>query len=73
MLGIDVTTESINQAKQDSKLLQQSLNIIQQGSIEDINNSLENQKKIVQNNITGIQKIKVEYDKITKGLQDLTI
>lgn len=73
MLGIDVTTDSINQAKQDSKLLQQSLNIIQQGSIEDINNSLENQKKIVKNLITGIQKIKVEYDKITKGLQDLTI
>lgn len=73
MLGIDVTTDSINQAKQDSKLLQQSLNIIQQGSIEDINNSLENQKKIVKNIITGIQKIKVEYDKITKGLQDLTI
>lgn len=72
MLGIDVTTDSINQAKQDSKLLQQSLNIIQQGSIEDINNSLENQKKIVKNIITGIQKIKVEYDKITKGLQDLT-
>lgn len=72
MLGIDVTTDSINQAKQDSKLLQQSLNIIQQGSIEDINNSLENQKKIVKNLITGIQKIKVEYDKITKGLQDLT-
>lgn len=72
MLGIDVTTNSINQAKQDSKLLQQSLNIIQQGSIEDINNSLENQKKIVKNIITGIQKIKVEYDKITKGLQDLT-
>lgn len=72
MLGIDVTTDSINQAKQDSKLLQQSLNIIQQGSIEDINNSLENQKKIVKNIITGIKKIKVEYDKITKGLQDLT-
>lgn len=72
MLGIDVTTDSINQAKQDSKLLQQSLNIIQQGSIEDINNSLENQKKIVKNIITGIQKIKVEYNKITKGLQDLT-
>lgn len=72
MLGIDVTTDSINQAKQDSKLLQQSLNIIQQGSIEDINNSLENQKKIVKNIITGIQKIKVEYDKIAKGLQDLT-
>lgn len=72
MLGIDVTTDSINQAKQDSKLLQQSLNIIQQGSIEDINNSLENQKKIVKNLIIGIQKIKVEYDKITKGLQDLT-
>lgn len=72
MLGIDVTTDSINQAKQDSKLLQQSLNIIQQGSIEDINNSLENQKKIVKNIVTGIQKIKVEYDKITKGLQDLT-
>lgn len=72
MLGIDVTTDSINQAKQDSKLLQQSLNIIQQGSIEDIDNSLENQKKIVKNIITGIQKIKVEYDKITKGLQDLT-
>lgn len=72
MLGIDVTTDSINQAKQDSKLLQQSLNIIQQGSIEDINNLLENQKKIVKNLITGIQKIKVEYDKITKGLQDLT-
>ena len=72
MLGINVTTDSINQAKQDSKLLQQSLNIIQQGSIEDINNSLENQKKIVKNIITGIQKIKVEYDKITKGLQDLT-
>lgn len=72
MLGIDVTTDSINQAKRDSKLLQQSLNIIQQGSIEDINNSLENQKKIVKNIITGIQKIKVEYDKITKGLQDLT-
>lgn len=72
MLGIDVTTDSINQAKQDSKLLQQSLNIIQQGSIEDINNSLENQKKIVKNIIIGIQKIKVEYDKITKGLQDLT-
>lgn len=72
MLGIDVTTDSINQAKQDSKLLQQSLNIIQQGSIEDINNSLENQKRIVKNIITGIQKIKVEYDKITKGLQDLT-
>lgn len=72
MLGIDATTDSINQAKQDSKLLQQSLNIIQQGSIEDINNSLENQKKIVKNIITGIQKIKVEYDKITKGLQDLT-
>ena len=72
MLGIDVTTDSINQAKQDSKLLQQSLNIIQQGSIEDINNSLENQKKIVKNLIAGIQKIKVEYDKITKGLQDLT-
>lgn len=72
MLGIDVTIDSINQAKQDSKLLQQSLNIIQQGSIEDINNSLENQKKIVKNIITGIQKIKVEYDKITKGLQDLT-
>lgn len=72
MLGIDVTTDSINQAKQDSKLLQQSLNIIQQGSIEDINNSLENQKKIVKNIITGIQKIKVEYDRITKGLQDLT-
>lgn len=72
MLGIDVTTDSINQAKQDSKLLQQSLNIIQQGSIEDINNLLENQKKIVKNIITGIQKIKVEYDKITKGLQDLT-
>ena len=72
MLGIDVTTDSINQAKQDSKLLQQSLNIIQQGSIEDINNSLENQKKIVKNIIAGIQKIKVEYDKITKGLQDLT-
>lgn len=72
MLGIDVTTDSINQAKQDSKLLQQSLDIIQQGSIEDINNSLENQKKIVKNIITGIQKIKVEYDKITKGLQDLT-
>lgn len=72
MLGIDVTTDSINQAKQDSKLLQQSLSIIQQGSIEDINNSLENQKKIVKNIITGIQKIKVEYDKITKGLQDLT-
>lgn len=72
MLGIDVTTDSINQAKQDSKLLQQSLNIIQQGSIEDINNSLENQKKIVKNIITGIQKIKVEYDKITKGLQNLT-
>ena len=72
MLGIDVTTDSINQAKQDSKLLQQSLNIIQQGSIEDINNSLENQKKIVKNIITGIQKIKIEYDKITKGLQDLT-
>lgn len=72
MLGIDVTTDSINQAKQDSKLLQQSLNIIQQGSIEDINNSLENQKKIVKNIITRIQKIKVEYDKITKGLQDLT-
>lgn len=72
MLGIDVTTDSINQAKQDSKLLQQSLNIIQQGSIEDINSSLENQKKIVKNLITGIQKIKVEYDKITKGLQDLT-
>lgn len=72
MLGIDVTTDSINQAKQDSKLLQQSLNIIQQGSIEDINNSLENQKKIVKNIITGIQKIKVEYDKIIKGLQDLT-
>lgn len=72
MLGIDVTTDSINQAKQDSKLLQQSLNIIQQGSIEDINNSLENQKKIVKNIITGIQKIKVEYDKITKGLHDLT-
>lgn len=72
MLGIDATTDSINQAKQDSKLLQQSLNIIQQGSIEDINNSLENQKKIVKNLITGIQKIKVEYDKITKGLQDLT-
>lgn len=72
ILGIDVTTDSINQAKQDSKLLQQSLNIIQQGSIEDINNSLENQKKIVKNIITGIQKIKVEYDKITKGLQDLT-
>ena len=72
MLGIDVITDSINQAKQDSKLLQQSLNIIQQGSIEDINNSLENQKKIVKNLITGIQKIKVEYDKITKGLQDLT-
>ena len=72
MLGIDVTTDSINQAKQDSKLLQQSLNIIQQSSIEDINNSLENQKKIVKNIITGIQKIKVEYDKITKGLQDLT-
>lgn len=73
MLGIDVTTDSINQAKQDSKLLQQSLNIIQQGSIEDINSSLENQKKIVKNLITGIQKIKVEYDKITKGLQDLTV
>ena len=72
MLGIDVTTDSINQAKQDSKLLQQSLSIIQQGSIEDINNSLENQKKIVKNIITGIQKIKVEYNKITKGLQDLT-
>lgn len=72
MLGIDVTTDSINQAKQDSKLLQQSLNIIQQGSIEDINNSLENQKKIVKNLIAEIQKIKVEYDKITKGLQDLT-
>lgn len=72
MLGIDVTTDSINQAKQDSKLLQQSLNIIQQGSIEDINNSLENQKKIVKNIIIGIQKIKVEYDKITKGLHDLT-
>lgn len=72
MLGINVTTDSINQAKQDSKLLQQSLNIIQQGSIEDINNSLENQKKIVKNIITGIQKIKIEYDKITKGLQDLT-
>ena len=72
MLGIDVTTDSINQAKQDSKLLQQSLNIIQQGSIEDINNSLENQKKIVKNIITGIQKIKVEYNKITKGLRDLT-
>lgn len=72
MLGIDVTTDSINQAKQDSKLLQQSLNIIQQGSIEDMNNSLENQKKIVKNIITGIQKIKVEHDKITKGLQDLT-
>lgn len=72
MLGIDVTTDSINQAKQDSKLLQQSLNIIQQGSVDDINTSLENQKKIVKNLITGIQKIKVEYDKITKGLQDLT-
>ena len=72
MLGIDVTTDSINQAKQDSKLLQQSLNIIQQGSIDDINTSLENQKKIVKNLITRIQKIKVEYDKITKGLQDLT-
>lgn len=72
MLGIDVTTDSINQAKQDSKLLQQSLNIIQQGSVDDINTSLENQKKIVKNIITGIQKIKVEYDKITKGLQDLT-
>ena len=72
MLGIDVTTDSINQAKQDSKLLQQSLNIIQQGSIEDINNSLENQKKIVKNILLGIQKIKVEYEKITKGLQEIT-
>ena len=72
MLGIDVTTDSINQAKQDSKMLQQSLNVIQQGFIEDINNSLENQKKIVKNILLGIQRIKVEYEKITKGLQEIT-
>ena len=72
MLGIDVTTDSINQAKQDSKMLQQSLNVIQQGSIEDIEKSLENQKKIVKNILLGIQKIKVEYEKITKGLQEIT-
>ena len=54
MLGIDVITDSITQAKQDSKLLQQSLNVIQQGSVEDIEASLENQKKVVKNLLDGL-------------------
>lgn len=71
MLGIDVITDSITQAKQDSKLLQQSLNVIQQGSVEDIEASLENQKKVVKNLLDGFKKIKTEYEKVTKGLGEL--
>lgn len=71
MLGIDVITDSITQAKQDSKLLQQSLNVIQQGSVEDIEAALENQKKIVKNLLDGFKKIKTEYEKVTKGLDEL--
>lgn len=72
MLGIDTITDSITQAKQDSKLLQQSLNVIQQGSVEDIEKSLNHQKKVVKDIMAGIKNIKAEYDKITKGLDDLT-
>lgn len=71
MLGIDVITDSITQAKQDSKLLQQSLNVIQQGSVEDIEAALENQKKVVKNLLDGFKKIKTEYEKVTKGLGEL--
>lgn len=71
MLGIDVITDSITQAKQDSKLLQQSLNVIQQGSVEDIEIALENQKRVVKNLLDGFKKIKAEYDKVTKGLDEL--
>ena len=71
MLGIDVITDSITQAKQDSKLLQQSLNVIQQGSVEDIEAVLENQKKVVKNLLDGFKKIKTEYEKVTKGLGEL--
>lgn len=71
MLGIDVITDSITQAKQDSKLLQQSLNVIQQGSVEDIEASLEDQKKVVKNLLDGFKKIKTEYEKVTKGLGEL--
>ena len=71
MLGIDVITDSITQAKQDSKLLQQSLNVVQQGSVEDIEASLENQKKVVKNLLDGFKKIKTEYEKVTKGLDEL--
>lgn len=71
MLGIDVITDSITQAKQDSKLLQQSLNVIQQGSVEDIEASLENQKKVVKNLLDGFKKIKTEYENVTKGLGEL--
>lgn len=71
MLGIDVITDSITQAKQDSKLLQQSLNVIQQGSVEDIEAALENQKKVVKNLLDGFKKIKTEYEKVTKGLCEL--
>lgn len=71
MLGIDVISDSITQAKQDSKLLQQSLNVIQQGSVEDIEAALENQKKVVKNLLDGFKKIKTEYEKVTKGLGEL--
>lgn len=71
MLGIDVITDSITQAKQDSKLLQQSLNVIQQGSVEDIEIALENQKRVVKNLLDGFKKIKAEYDKVTKCLDEL--